>query len=201
MATTRRVGKQDSATRTTILRSAARLMVESGYAAVTHRGVARRADVTPSLVQYYFPALDDLFVALINFQSDLAIAGLQAAATSSRPLHEMWEQARNPAATALIVEFMALANHRPAVRGPMGEVGERIRQAQAAVLSQRAASGGGTSDWTLPPEALIFILTALPRMAIIEETYGVDTGHAATLEFVQRRLDDAEPADEQLKSR
>lgn len=41
-------------------------MLHKGYAAVTYRALAAEAGVTPALVQYYFPALDDLLVATIR---------------------------------------------------------------------------------------------------------------------------------------
>jgi AcrR family transcriptional regulator len=53
-----------------MLRSAGQIMTEQGHAAVTYRSVAARAQVTPELVQYYFPVLDDLFIALLRADTD-----------------------------------------------------------------------------------------------------------------------------------
>jgi hypothetical protein len=39
-----------------IVRSAEKIMIDQGYAAVTFRSVAAGARVTPGLVQYYSPA-------------------------------------------------------------------------------------------------------------------------------------------------
>ena len=70
MASPRRVGAETSKTRDRLLDSVERLMVKDGYAAVTYRAVAAKAGVTSGLVQYYFPALDDLFVAAIRRRSE-----------------------------------------------------------------------------------------------------------------------------------
>ena len=40
------------------------IMLEDGYAAVSSRSVAARVGINAPLVHYYFPTLDDLFMAL-----------------------------------------------------------------------------------------------------------------------------------------
>lgn len=191
----RRVGKKDSATRVTILDAAARIMIGDGYAAVTYRSVAARADVTASLVQYYFPTLDDLFIALVHQLTERTLAGLDAATAARHPLRAIWSQASDPKAAALVMEFSALANHRPAVRQPMGAVGEQIRVRQAEVL-RRHWEANPRAAGPLPPAALIFTLTAIPRMAVLEGSYGLDTGHTDTIAAVEALLEELEPLDE-----
>src|SRR5689334_12810669 len=70
MAAPRRIGAETSKTRAVLLDRAEELMIEEGYAAVTYRVLAARAGVTGGLVQYYFPTLDDLFVALLERRSE-----------------------------------------------------------------------------------------------------------------------------------
>lgn len=70
MAQQRRVGAETSETRAALLDGTERLMLDEGYAAVTYRRVAAAAGVTAPLVQYYFPTLDDLFLALLRRRSD-----------------------------------------------------------------------------------------------------------------------------------
>lgn len=60
-------------------------MMDKGYAGVTYRAVAARAGVTPGLVQYYFPKLDDVFVAAIRRRSEQNLALEEAAGTACRP--------------------------------------------------------------------------------------------------------------------
>src|SRR5690349_20615746 len=44
----------------------AQIMLEEGYAASTSRRVAAKAGVKPALVHYYFPSMDDLFLAVLR---------------------------------------------------------------------------------------------------------------------------------------
>ena len=62
--------RRDIEDETRLLDCVERLMLETGYAAVTYRAVAAKAGVTSGLVQYYFPTLDDLFVAAIRRRSE-----------------------------------------------------------------------------------------------------------------------------------
>src|SRR5262245_8772741 len=95
-----------------ILDSAQALMVAEGYASITYRAVATGADVTPGLVQYYFPSLDDLFIAVLRQSTDQILDRLAATARADQPLRAVWEYASSRTGTALLLEFMALANHR-----------------------------------------------------------------------------------------
>ena len=45
-------------------------MVDEGYAAATSRRVAAKAGVKPALVHYYFPSMDDLFVAVLRDKAE-----------------------------------------------------------------------------------------------------------------------------------
>jgi AcrR family transcriptional regulator len=183
----KRAGSATSRTRLAILRSAERIMAEQGYAAVTYRAVAASAGVTPGLVQYYFPALDDLFIALLRADTDRLIDRLNRATRDGRPLRAVWDYASSTAGTTLMLEFMALANHRKAIGPVMGEGGERVRQAQLAAIT--AAS----ERYQFPPAVLAFLLTAIPRMISLEEAFGTTTGHQETIALIQHYLDEAEP--------
>src|SRR3954454_15880017 len=110
MATPRRVGAESSETRALLLDRAEGLMLEEGYAAVTYRVLAARAGVTGGLVQYYFPTLDDLFLAMLERRSARNLDRLRAALGSRRdePLRVAWEFSTDEAGAALLLEFMAL---------------------------------------------------------------------------------------------
>ena len=57
---------RDSATRQALIQANAQIMLEEGYAAATSRRVAAKAGVKPALVHYYFPSMDDLFLAVLR---------------------------------------------------------------------------------------------------------------------------------------
>jgi AcrR family transcriptional regulator len=54
MVSNRRIGAEDSKSRAALLDATERIMLEEGYAAVSSRRVAERADLKPQLVHYYF---------------------------------------------------------------------------------------------------------------------------------------------------
>ena len=49
-----------------LMEATAQIMRDEGYAAATSRRVAARAGVRSALVYYYFPTMDDLFVAVLG---------------------------------------------------------------------------------------------------------------------------------------
>jgi AcrR family transcriptional regulator len=185
-----------------LLDAAQQVMLDDGYAAVTYRSLAERAGVTPGLVQYYFPTLDDMFLALLRRRADQTHERLLAELETrvDEPLRITWEHSSDETTAALLTEFMALANHRKVVRRAILEVIERTRQAQLKVLQARWGEYQDESGG-LSPEALLFLLHNVPKMIQLEEAVGLSTAHEEVLRFVQRRLDRVEPSPEAPKPR
>jgi AcrR family transcriptional regulator len=173
----RTTGSESSATRDLLLDRVERLMVEKGYAAVSYRAVARAAGVTGGLVQYYFPTIDDLLVASVRRSFERNIGRLEQALRTSgdRPLTRLWEYSHDEANAALINEYMALGNHRESVRAVVADVTERVRVAQLAAIRARFADRG---DRIPSAEALLFLITGVPKLLQLEEGLGVTLGHA-----------------------
>ena len=81
----RRIGTDTSKTRFVLLDITEQLMIEEGYAAVSSRRVAGIAGVTGGLVHYYFPTLDDLFVAVFRRRAEQQLE--RQARLLARPNH------------------------------------------------------------------------------------------------------------------
>jgi hypothetical protein len=109
-----------------------------------------------------------------------------------QPLRAVWDYASDRAGTTLLLEFMALANRRKAIASVIGDGGERVRQALLTTLT-RAWDRYDLADDALSPAAMVFLLSAIPRMIHLEETFGTVTGHADAAALVQRFLDRVEP--------
>jgi TetR/AcrR family transcriptional repressor of nem operon len=194
MASPRRVGAETSETRSLLLDGTERLMLDEGYAAVTYRRVASVAGVTAPLVQYYFPTLDDLFLALLRRRSDRNLEKLRETlhANPESPLRVIWEYSADETSAALMVELMALGNHRKVVQTEIAEVTRRSRQLQLEALSaSRSNRKGARND--IPNPAILFLIAGIPRILQMESTMGVSIGHDETLATVERYLDWAEP--------
>lgn len=194
-ASSRRVGAETSKTRDVLLDCVETLMLEEGYASVTYRVLATRAGVTPSLVQYYFPSLDDIFVAAIRRYSERNLAFL--AETLERragdPLRAVWEYSWDEATGALMTEFMALGNHRKSIRTEIAAVTESVRKIQLdALVAKFGKDARFFGDLSLP--ALQLLMSGLPKFLNLEEGIGVKSAHAEVTEAFERYLDTLEPA-------
>ena len=200
MASPRRVGTETSKTRSVLLDSTERLMLDQGYAAVTYRSVAAKSEVTAGLVQYYFPTLDDLFIALLRRRSERNLEKLleRLEAQAGEPLRVLWEYSSDETTAALLMEFMALANHRKTIRAEIAEVIERSRKVQLDVLAERWNDLGVRTE-DLPPAALLFLLAGIPKMMLLEGAFGIATGHPEIISVVEQHLERVEPR--QLKPR
>ena len=186
MTATRRVGKETSETRDQILDAVEHLMVESGHASVTYRVVATRADVTPSLVQYYFPTLDELLVSTVRRRSEQSLRRLveMFRTRPDQPLRVLWEFSNDETDAILTIEFAALGNHRSSVRGEIVQHTNRLRTIQLEALSSVDDLGD------LTPAAALFLLSGIPKMLKMEQGFDVDVGHADVVSLVERHLDE-----------
>jgi AcrR family transcriptional regulator len=181
----RRIGNESSKTRAALLDAAEKLMLEEGYAAVTSRRVAAEAGLKPQLVHYYFRAMDDLFLALFRRRAEQGIQRQAQALDSPQPLWALWDLSRDSQGTALTMEFIALANHRKAIRAEIASVAERLRAEQVAGL-ESVLSGYGVSAEQCPPVAFAVLLSSISRFLVIErEALGMSTGHDETTTFVE----------------
>ncbi len=196
MASPRRVGAETSKTRYLLLDCVERLMLETGYAGVTYRALAAKAGVTAGLVQYYFPTLDDLFVAAIRRRSEQNLERLAEAlrTNADQPLRVLWEYSRDESTAALTTEFLALGNHRKSIRSEITEVTEQVRRLQLDALEATFGKKDGAALAKLSPSALLFVLTGIPKLIQLEAGVGISSAHADVVEAFERYLESVEPS-------
>lgn len=192
MAVPRRLGSAQSATRALILDATREIMVDEGYAAVSARRVAAKAGIKPALVQYYFPTMDGLLLALYRHAAESVIERQEQALASPQPLRALWALSIDPARAALGVEFMALANHRKVIGAEIAIFATRTRALQARafehLLSQAPLDAG---DY--PPAGLTVLLSAIARALVMEQGVGIVFGHEEALAIIERWLQQLEP--------
>lgn len=190
----RRVGSETSKTRDVLLDCVEKMMLEDGYASVTYRALAAEAGVTSSLVQYYFPSLDDIFVAAIRRYSERNLAALKKVLErrSDDPLRAVWDYSWDEATGAMMTEFMALGNHRKSIRAEIAAVTERVRKMQLDALSAKFGKDRRfLGDLSLP--ALQLLMSGLPKLLNLEAGIGVKSAHAEVTDAFERYLDSLEP--------
>jgi AcrR family transcriptional regulator len=190
----RRVGAETSKTRDQLLDCVERIMLDKGYAGVSYRAVATKAGVTPGLVQYYFPTLDDVFVAAIRRRGQQNLARVTAAldARADEPLRVLWEFSQEESTAALTTEFLALGNHRKSIRSEIGAVTEQVRQVQLRAVEAKYGKQG-IGDGSVSTTAFLFVLTGIPKLVRLEASVGVSTAHVEAMKAFEAYVDALEP--------
>ncbi len=187
MATPRRTGTETSATRAKLLDVTERVMIDDGYAAVSSRRVAKDAGVTPALVHYYFPTLDDLFLEVMRRRAKQQQERLERFLSGPQPLRALWSFSREQAGTVLLMEFMALSNHRKTIRKELAESAEEFRRIELEVLAERIEEYGIDAD-EMPLEAILVAIAGVSRTVVMEDALGMTTGLPETDALVERLL-------------
>src|ERR1700749_2366453 len=103
------------------------------------------------------------------------------------PLGAWWRFSADPAATAITMEFIALANHRKALKAEIAYYAERFREEQQKALSAVLERYGAEAA-QVPPLMWSVLMTSVSRVLVIEQALGMSAGHAETVEFVERYL-------------
>ena len=187
MGSLRRIGAPDSKNRAVLLDAAEQLMLEEGYAAVSSRRVAAKAGLKPQLVHYYFRTMDDLFLAVYRRRAEQSLERYARALASERPLQALWKIATDPAGTAFVIEFVALAKHRKAIRAEIARHAEHLRQMQLGTIGGLLEGYGIPAD-VCPPIVLMLAMTGVSQVLVLEEALGITAGHDETVAFVERTL-------------
>lgn len=183
----RRIGAETSATRALIVEATKQLIREEGYAAVSTRRVAAHAGLKPSLVHYYFPTTDDLLVEVSRAGAEESDKMIEEALASDDPLRALWQFFVDTSRTAMALEFMALANHREAVRLHMAQHSEAMRVRQVEILRQ-ILGDRLTRLEGFDPAGLSVVLAGIGRAIVMEQGLGVTTGHAEAMRIVETWL-------------
>jgi len=192
-ASSRRIGASDSKTRAQLVDAAEALLLGEGYAAVTSRRVAAKAGLKPQLVHYYFRTMDDLYLEVLRRQADHNLAQFEQAIAADGSLRNLWRLNADPRGAAFTIEFVALANHRKAIRAEIARYAERFRAAQIDAITA-ALAAQGIPEVQLPPTVALLLMTGLSQVLALEDALGVTAGHETTVAFVERTLGELEAA-------
>jgi TetR/AcrR family transcriptional regulator, regulator of autoinduction and epiphytic fitness len=201
MAAPGKAPTRDTGARRRLMEATGQIMRDEGYAAATSRRVAAVAGVRSALVYYYFPTMDDLFVEVLRVGAEAALERIRGLLTVDDPLGALWELNSDSRLTGLNTEFMALANHRKAIRAELKAYAERVRDIEtAAVTLVLRANGIDLDDY--PPAAISMLIAQTARSLCNEDAVGVTQGHAQLRAFVERQLDRLRrpsPADDSVR--
>jgi AcrR family transcriptional regulator len=188
MATARKAKADDGGTRRRLLDATAQIMHDEGYAAATSRRVAAKAGIRQPLVHYYFPTMDDLFLAVLRAGADVALDQMRAALTDNNPLRALWVLNSDPRRSVLNTEFMALANHRKVIGVELKAYAERVRDMETAAVTM-VLRGRGIDLDTYPPVVISMLIAQIARSLCNEDAVGVTLGHDEMRRFVEQQID------------
>ena len=191
MTATRRLGAPESKTRVLLLDAAERLLLRDGYAAVTSRRVAAEAGLKPQLIHYYFRTMDDLFLEVYRRRAEQGIERFATAIEVHRSLRTVWRFGTDLRGAAFNIEFVALANHRKAIRDEIARYARRFREMQLDAITAILEDLGVPPD-ICPPIVVLLAMTGVTQVMALETALGVTTGHRETMDFVDSWIDKGE---------
>jgi AcrR family transcriptional regulator len=182
----KKLGQENSATRTALVDATEQLIREQGFAAITSRIVAAKAGLKPQLIHYYFKGMDDLYVEVFRRGAEADLARLAAAVDSDQPLRTLWRVGHDPKSTRFVTEFMALANHNPAILAEITRYAGKLRELQTEALSRHLAARG--LEPKVPPVVMSVLMSTVSRGMVLESALNISLGHAETEAFVEACL-------------
>ncbi len=165
-------------------------MIEEGYAAVTSRRIASRAGL-PNAIHYYFETMDDLFIELFRRGARRSLARQEEVLASPQPLWAFWDLLLDRSNGDLNMEFIALANHRKAIRSEIAESSRLFRRGQLAALAEVIEKAQSTTAFE-SPQAIVVLLSAVSRFLTTEKAFDLDLGHTEVIEFVEHCIREIE---------
>src|ERR1700755_3513206 len=190
MVSQRRTASAESGRREQLLDAAERLLLEEGYASVTSRRVGARAGLTPQLVHYYFQTMDDLFLQVFRRRADVGLELLREVLGPRPTLRQLWDLRDTGVTNSRFnMEFMALANHRKAIRSAIIDYYQRYRQLQLDAFTV-ALTDLGVPPERCPPLFAQLAMIGLTQIMTIDVDLGIASGYEGVDAFVRAQIEE-----------
>jgi len=173
-----------------LLDAAERLLVNVGYAGITTRRLAEEAGVNHGLVHYYFGSNENLLVRALERFTERLIARQRELYATDVPFIEKWRTAMRYLVSEDVtyekvwLELQALAWNHPELRERLARVNAEWRAVLTAAFEQPRREYG----IEMPLEALVSLVMAFNIGVIVERLGGIETGHQALLDWIDRWL-------------
>lgn len=187
MASTRRMGPQDSATSNALLDATERVLRNEGYGAATSRRIAAEAGMKQQLVYYYFRTMDELLLQTFKRRTELALARLEEDVAADLPIQAIWKNLTATVDGKLVFEFVALANHHEGIRQEVSRYMTESRRMEADAIA-RQFKDRRVDAGPLTPSAAAFIMYCVSLVLRREAATGITEGHDDVLAFMDWAL-------------
>lgn len=169
-----------------LLDAAERILVDSGYAAVTTRRLAEEAGVNHGLVHYYFGSVEGLLVQTLERFTAQLTARQRELYAADVPFIDKWRTAmrylvdEDAAYQKVWLELQALSWNRPELRDRVARVNGEWR----AVLLEAFAQPRLDHGIDLPLDALVSLVMTFNEGVILERLSGVTSGHQQLIDCI-----------------
>jgi AcrR family transcriptional regulator len=173
-----------------LLDAAERLLRLYGHAGITTRRLAREAGVNHGLVHYYFGSNENLLVAALERFTGGLVDRQRHLYARDIPFIDKWRTAmqflvsEDATYQKIWMELQALAWNNDGIRQRLARVNAEWR----AVLSEAFDQPRRDLGIEMPLEALVSLVVTFNLGIIVERLGGIDTGHAALLEWIDEWL-------------
>jgi AcrR family transcriptional regulator len=184
--------RRETAT-TALLDAAERLLIETGYAGLTTRGVAAEAGVNHGLVHYYFGSMEELLLQVLERFTERLVERQTAMYEGDAPFLEKWRTAMrwleedvDAGYPKVWWELQAMAWNHP----EMQERLVRVDGIWRSLLRTYFASGLDEYGIDFPVEATVSLVMAFNKGVQIEQLSGVTEGHRELLGWIEAWLEE-----------
>jgi AcrR family transcriptional regulator len=173
-----------------LLDGAERLLLDVGYAGITTRRLAEEAGVNHGLVHYYFGSNEALLVRALERFTERLIDRQRELYAADEPFVEKWRTAmrylidEDATYEKIWLELQALAWNNPDLRERLARVNAEWR----AVLTEAFEEPHRELRIPMPLDALVSLVMTFNIGIIVERLGGIDAGHAALLDWIDRWL-------------
>jgi AcrR family transcriptional regulator len=175
-----------SAAEEALLDAAERLLVDVGHAAITTRKLAEEAGVNHGLVHYYFGSNENLLVRALERFTERLLERQRDLYAADMPFVEKWRTAMRFLVSEDVtyekvwLELQAMAWNDAGLRRRLARVNGEWR----AVLTEAFREPHRELGIDMPLEALVSLVITFNVGIMVERLGGIDTGHAALLEWI-----------------
>jgi AcrR family transcriptional regulator len=173
-----------------LLDGAERLLLDVGYAGITTRRLAEEAGVNHGLVHYYFGSNEALLVRALERFTERLIDRQRELYAADEPFVEKWRTAmrylidEDATYEKIWLELQALAWNNQDLRERLARVNAEWR----AVLTEAFEEPHRELRIPMPLDALVSLVMTFNIGIIVERLGGIDAGHAALLDWIDRWL-------------
>ena len=188
----RRLGRDDSVSRTALMDAVEAIMRRDGYAQLSARKIALEAGLNYQLVFYYFQTIEELFLETYRRRTAQLLESYKGALASARPFHALWVLATNRTDGVLSIEYMAMSNHYASIRS------ESVRHVRQIIAEMQVAlpdhvSIGGENGFEINCATLAFLVSSVGNYSIFQQSQGISEPGLEIGQLVGMLLDRLEP--------